>query len=70
MKLVLFPRLRCRLWRKRNSCRLFYWESSIYGNSVILREVRKILPGIYRISGAAWYVDMEGIEKFFERKAW
>lgn len=68
--LVFAPAMRCRLWRKRDTSRLFYYERAIYGNSAILREVKKIIPGIYRAINAPWFVDMEGIEQFFERKGW
>lgn len=69
--MILAPIWRCRLWRKRGTGRVFFYERAIYGNSAILREVKKVIPGIYRQDNSPpWFVDMESIEQHFERKGW
>lgn len=70
MTIVLAPIMRKRLWRDRKAGRLFYYEREIYGNSAIMREVKKILPGIYRKNGTAWFIDRGMIQRFFERRGW
>lgn len=70
MKLIFAPIWRKRLWRKRDTCRLFYFDKTIYGNSALLREVSKVMPGVYRVISVAWYVESPIPNQFFERKGW